>query len=133
MQCHNKFETARQCQLLLITDYKGKDEEKGYLQFLFNINRNWNVFVELVLSTTVNRTNKTRKGLLEHYHSNSPFLRVIVKWLLLQGDTANRSTFLSIGNLGIHLCCCHILVTEITLHYGNTGSCVQLETGKAVA
>ena len=74
-----------------------------------------------------------RKGLLEHYHSNSPFLCVIVKWLLLQGDTANRSTFLSIGNLGIHLCRCHILVTEITLHYGNTCSCVQLETGKAVA
>lgn len=119
--------------MLLITGYKGKDEEKGYLQFLFNINRNWNVFVELVLSTTANRTNKTRKGLLEHYHSNSPFLRVIVKWLLLQGDTANRSTLLGIGNLGIHLCCCHILVTEITLHYGNTCSCVQLETGKAVA
>jgi hypothetical protein len=59
--------------LPLIADYKGKDEEKGYLQFLFNINRNWNVFVELVLSTTANRTNKMRKGLLEHYHSNSPF------------------------------------------------------------
>ena len=113
--------------------YKGKGKEKGYLQFLFNINRNWNVFVELVLSTTANRTNKMRKGLLEHYHSNSPFLRVIVKWLLLQGDAANRSTLLGIGNLGIHLCCCHILVTEITLHYGNTCSCVQLETGKAVA
>ena len=119
--------------MLLIADYKGKGKEKGYLQFIFNINRNWSEFVELVLSTTANRTNKTRKGLLEHYHSNSPFLRVIVKWLLLQGDTANRSTFLSIGNLGIHLCCCHILVTEITLHYGNTGPCVQLETGKAVA
>ena len=74
-----------------------------------------------------------RKGLLEHYHSNSPFLCVIVKWLLLQGDAANRSTLLSIGNLGIHLCRCHILVTEITLHYGNTGSCIELETGKTVA
>lgn len=119
--------------MLLITDYKDKGKEKGDLQFLFNINRNWSVFVELVLSTTTNRTNKMRKGLLEHYHSNSPFLRVIVKWLLLQGDTANRSTFLSIGNLGIHLCRCHILVTEITLHYGNTGSCIELETGKTVA
>ena len=59
MQCHNKFETARQCQLLLITDYKGKGKEKGNLQFLFNINGNWNVFVELVLSTPTNRTNKT--------------------------------------------------------------------------
>ena len=119
--------------MLLIAGYKGKGKEKGYLQFLLNINRNWNEFVELVLSTTANRTNKTRKGLLEHYHSNSPFLSVIVKRLLLQGDTANRSTFLCIGNLGIHLCRCHILVTEITLHYGNTGPCVQLETGKAVA
>jgi len=119
--------------LLLITDYKDKGKEKGNLQFLFNTNRNWSEFVGLVLSTTTNRTNKTRKGLLEHYHSNSPFLRVIVKWLLLQGDTANRSTFLSIGNLGIHFCCCHILVTEITLHYGNTGPCIELETGKAVA
>lgn len=119
--------------MLLITAYKGKGREKGYLQFFFNINRNWSEFVGLVLSTTTYRTNKTRKGLLEHYHSNSPFLRVIVKWLLLQGDTANRSTFLSIGNLGIHLCRCHILVTEITLHYGNTGSCIELETGKAVA
>ena len=119
--------------MLLITDYKGKDEEKGYLQFLLNINRNWNEFVRLVLFTTTNRTNKMRKGLLEHNLSNSPFLRVIAKWLLLQGDTANRSTLLGIGNLGIHLCCCHILVTEITLHYGNTCSCVQLETGKAVA
>ena len=118
---------------MLISNYKGKGKEKGYLQFLFNTNGNWNVFVELVLSTTVNRTNKMRKGLLEHYHSNSPFLRVIVKWLLLQGDTANRSTLLGIGNLGIHLCCCHILVTEITLHYSNTGSCIELETGKAVA
>jgi len=53
--------------LLLITGYKGKDEEKGYLQFLFNINRNWNVFVELVLSVTANRTNKNGKGLLEHF------------------------------------------------------------------
>ena len=70
---------------------------------------------------------------MEHYHSNSPFLRVIVKWLLLQGDTANRSTLLSIGNLGIHLCRCHILVTEITLHNRNTGSSIKLETGKAVA
>ena len=111
--------------MLLITDYKGKGKEKGYLQFLLNINRNWNEFVELVLSTTTNRTNKMRKGLL--------FRIFFVKRLLLQGDTANRSTFLSIGNLGIHLCCCHILVTEITLHYGNTCSCVQLETGKAVA
>ena len=119
--------------MLLISDYKDKGKEKGYLQFLLNINRNWNEFVGLVLSTTTNRTNKMRKGLLEHYHSNSPFLRVIVKWLLLQGDTANRSTLLSIGNLGIHLCRCHILVTEITLHYGNTGPCIELETGKAVA
>ena len=119
--------------MLPIADYKGKDEEKGYLQFLFNINRNWNEFVGLVLFTTTNRTNKMRKGLLEPNYSNSPFLSVIVKWLLLQGDTANRSTFLSIGNLGIHLCRCHILVTEITLHYGNTGSCIELETGKAVA
>lgn len=117
----------------LITDYKDKGKEKGNLQFLFNTNRNWKEFVGLVLSTTANRTNKTRKGLLEHYHSNSPFLCVIVKWLLLQGDAANRSTLLSIGNLGIHLCRCHILVTEITLHYGNTGSCIELETGKAVA
>ena len=119
--------------MLLIADYKGKGKEKGYLQFLLNINRNWNEFVGLVLSMTANRTNKKRKGLLEHYNSNSPFLRVIVKWLLLQGYTANRSTFLSIGNLGIHLCRCHILVTEITLHYGNTGSCIELETGKTVA
>ena len=118
--------------MLLIADYKGKDEEEGCLQFLFNINRNWNVFVGLVLSTTTNRTNKMRKGLLEHYHPNSPFLRVIVKWLLLQGDAANRSTLLGIRNLGIHLCRCHILMTEITLHYGNTGPCVQLETGKAM-
>ena len=119
--------------MLLITGYKGKGKEKGNLQFLFNINRNWNVFVGLVLSTTANRTNKTRKGLLELNYSNSPFLRVVVKWLLLQGDAANRSTLLGIGNLGIHLCRCHILVTEITLHYGNTGSCIELETGKAVA
>jgi hypothetical protein len=47
--------------------------EKGYLQFLFNINRNWNEFIGLVLSTTANRTNKTRKGLLEPNYSNSPF------------------------------------------------------------
>ena len=119
--------------MLLITGYKGKGKEKGYLQLILNINRNWNEFVELVLSMTANRTNETRNGLLEHYHSNSPLLRVIVKWLLLQGDTANRSTLLCIGNLGVHLCRCHILVTEITLHYGNTGSCIQLETGKAVA
>ena len=119
--------------MLLIVGYKGKGKEKGYLQFLFNINRNWNVFVELVLSTTTNRTNKMRKGLLEPNYSNSPFLCIIVKWLLLQGDAANRSTFLSIGNLGIHLCRCHILVTEITLHDHNTCPCVQLETGKAVA
>ena len=118
---------------MLIADYKGKGKEKGYLQFLFNTNGNWNIFVELVLSTTTNRTNKMRKGLLEHNLSNNPFLRVIVKWLLLQGDAANRSTLLCIRNLGIHLCCCHILVTKITLHYGNTCSCVQLETGKAVA
>lgn len=119
--------------MLLITDYKDKGKEKGNLQFLFNIYRNWNEFVGLVLSTTANRTNKMRKGLLELNYSNSPFLRVIFKWLLLQGDTANRSTLLGIGNLGIHLCRCHILVTEITLHYGNTGSCIELETGKAVA
>ena len=119
--------------MLLIADYKGKGKEKGNLQFLFNINRNWSKFVGLVLSTTTNRTNKTRKGLLEPNYSNSPFLRVVVKWLLLQGDAANRSTLLGIGNLGIHLCRCHILVTEITLHYGNTGSCIELETGKAVA
>jgi hypothetical protein len=87
--------------LLLITGYKGKGKEKGNLQFLFNINRNWNVFVELVLSMTANRTNKMRKGLLELNYSNSPFLSVIVKRLLLQGDAVNRSTLLSIGNLGI--------------------------------
>ena len=115
----------------LIADYKGKDEEKGYLQFLFNINRNWNVFVELVLSTTTNRTNKMRKGLLEHNLSNSP--QQMKVFLFLQRNAANRSTLLGIGNLGIHLCCCHILVTEITLHNRNTCSCVQLETGKAVA
>lgn len=74
-----------------------------------------------------------RKGLLEPYHSNSPFLRVIVKRLLSQRNAANRSTFLSIGNLGIHFCRCHILVTEITLHNRNTCSCIELETGKAVA
>ena len=108
-------------------------KKRDILQFLLNINRNWNEFVELVLSTTANRTNKMRKGLLEHYHSNSPFMSVIVKSLLLQGDTANRSTLLGIGNLGIHLCRCHILVTEITLHNHNTCSCVQQETGKAVA
>ena len=119
--------------MLLITGYKGKDEEKEYLQFLFNINRNWNVFVELVLSTTANRTNKMRKGLLELNYSNIPFPYIIVKRLLSQRNAANRSTFLSIGNLGIHLCRCHILVTEITLHYGNTGSCIELETGKTVA
>ena len=119
--------------MLLITDYKGKGKEKGNLQFLFNINRNWNVFVGLVLSTTANRTNKTKKGLLEHYLSNSPQKTKVMLLLFLQRNTANRSTLLSIGNLGIHLCRCHILVTEITLHYGNTGSCVQLETGKAVA
>ena len=61
------------------------------------------------------------------------FRCIIVKRLLSQRDAANRSTLLCIGNLGIHLCSCHILVTEITLHYGNTCSCVQLETGKAVA
>ena len=61
------------------------------------------------------------------------FRCIIVKWLLSQRNAANRSTFLCIGNLGIHLCRCHILVTEITLHYGNTGSCIELETGKAVA
>ena len=72
-----------------------------------------------------------RKGLLEHNLSNSP--QQMKVFLFLQGDTANRSTFLCIGNLGIHLCCCHILVTEITLHYGNTGSCIKLETGKTVA
>ncbi|RGR94920.1 hypothetical protein DWY20_09460 [Phocaeicola coprocola] len=52
---------------MLITGYKGKGKEKGYLQFLLNINRNWNEFVGLVLSTTANRTNKMRKGLLEHF------------------------------------------------------------------
>ncbi len=119
--------------MLLITDYKDKGKEKGNLQFLFNTNRNWNEFVGLVLSTTANRTNKMRKGLLKPNYSNSPFPYIIVKRLLLQGDTANRSTFLCIGNLGIHLCRCYILVTEITLHYGNTGSCIELETGKTVA
>ena len=117
--------------MLLITDYKDKGKEKGYLQFLLNINRNWNEFVELVLSTTANRTNKMRKGLLEHNLSNSP--QQMKVFLFLQRNAANRSTLLCIGNLGIHLCCCHILVTEITLHYGNTGSCIELETGKAVA
>lgn len=117
--------------MLLIVGYKGKGKEKGYLQFLFNINRNWNVFVELVLSTTANRTNKMRKGLLEYNLSNSP--QQMKVFLFLQRNAANRSTLLGIGNLGIHFCCCHILVTEITLHYGNTGPCVQLETGKAVA
>ena len=119
--------------MLLIADYKGKDEEKGYLQFLFNINRNWNVFVGLVLSTTANRTNKMEKGLLEHYLSNSPLQTKVMLLLFLQRNAANRSTFLCIGYFGIHLCCCHILMTEITLYYGNTCSCVQLETGKAVA
>ena len=61
------------------------------------------------------------------------FRCIIVKRLLSQRNAANRSTFLSIGNLGIHLCCCHILVAEITLHNRNTCSCVQLETGKTVA
>ena len=116
--------------MLLITGYKGKGKEKGYLQLILNINRNWNEFVELVLSTTANRTNKMRKGLLEHNLSNSP--QQMKVFLFLQRNAANRSTFLSIGNLGIHLCRCHILVTEITLHYGNTGSCIKLETGKAV-
>ena len=119
--------------MLLIAGYKGKGKEKGYLQLLLNINRNWNEFVELVLSTTANRTNKMRKGLLELNYSNSPFPYIIVKRLLSQRNAANRSTLLGIGNLGIHLCCCHILVTEITLHNRNTCSCVQLETGKAVA
>ena len=93
------------------------------------------IIVKRLLSQrdAANRSTLLCIGLLEHYHSNSPFLRVIVKGLLLQGDAANRSTFLCIGNLGIHLCCCHILVTEITLHNRNTCSCVQLETGKAVA
>lgn len=117
--------------MLLITGYKGKGKEKGNLQFLLNINRNWNKFVELVLSMTANRTNKMRKGLQEHNLSNSP--QQMKVFLFLQRNAANRSTLLGIGNLGIHLCCCHILVTEITLHYGNTCSCVQLETGKAVA
>jgi len=76
---------------------------------------------------------KRIKGLLEYNLSNSPFLRIVVKWLLPQCNTAHRSTLLSIGNLCIHLCCSHILVTEITLHNRNTCSCVQLETGKAVA
>ena len=116
--------------MLLIADNKGKGKEKGYLQFLLNINRNWNEFVELVLSTTANRTNKMRKGLLEHNLSNSP--QQMKVFLFLQRNAANRSTLLGIGNLGIHLCRCHILVTEITLHYGNTGSCIKLETGKAV-
>ena len=58
---------------------------------------------------------------------------IIAKRLLSQRNAANRSTFLSIGNLGIHFCRCHILMTEITLHNHNTCSCVQLETGKAVA
>ena len=119
--------------MLLIADNKGKDEEKGYLQFLLNINRNWNEFVRLVLFTTTNRTNKMRKGLLEHNLSNSPFLRVIAKWLLLQGDTANRSTLLGIGDLGIEHSWCHILVPEISLPHRTPCSCVQLETGKAVA
>lgn len=61
------------------------------------------------------------------------FRCIIVKWLLSQRNAANRSTFLCIGNLGIHFCRCHILVTEITLHNRNTCSCVQLETGKTVA
>ena len=61
------------------------------------------------------------------------FRCIIVKRLFSQRNAANRSTFLSIGNLGIHFCRCHILVTEITLHNRNTCSCVQLETGKAVA
>jgi len=72
-----------------------------------------------------------RKGLLEYNLSNSP--QQMKVFLFLQRNAANRSTLLGIGNLGIHFCCCHILVTEITLHYGNTGPCVQLETGKAVA
>lgn len=61
------------------------------------------------------------------------FRCIIVKRLLSQRNAANRSTLLSIGNLGIHFCRCHILVTEITLHNRNTCACVQLETGKAVA
>ena len=61
------------------------------------------------------------------------FRCIIVKRLLSQRNAANRSTFLSIRNFGIHLCRCHILVTEITLYNRNTCSCVQLETGKAVA
>ena len=117
--------------MLLITDYKGKDEEKGYLQFLFNINRNWNVFVELVLSTTANRTNKMRKGLLEHNLSNSP--QQMKVFLFLQRNAANRSTLLGIGNLGIDLCCSNIFMTEVTLHHHNACSCVELETGEAVS
>ena len=61
------------------------------------------------------------------------FRCIIVKRLLSQRNAANRSTLLCIGNLGIHFCRCHILMTEITLHNHNTCSCVQLETGKAVA
>ena len=77
-----------------------------------------------------NRTNKMRKGLLEDNLSNSPQQMKVL--LFLQRNAANRSTLLCIGNLGINLCRCYILVAEITLHYGNTCPCVQLETGKAV-
>jgi len=98
-----------------------------------NTNRFLWAFVKLVLSRTTNRTNKTRKGLLEYNLSNSHFLRIVVNRLLLQCNAANRSTFLCIRNLGIDLSCRYIFVTEITLHYSNTGPCVQLETGKAVA
>ena len=61
------------------------------------------------------------------------FRCIIVKRLLSQRNAANRGTFLCIGNLGIHFCRCHILMTEITLHNRYTCPCVQLETGKAVA
>ena len=56
-----------------------------------------------------------------------------VVWeLFLQCDAAHRSTLLSIGNLGIDLCCRNIFMTEVTLHHHNACSCVELETGEAV-
>ena len=61
------------------------------------------------------------------------FRCIIVKRLLSQRNAANRSTLLSIGNLGIDLCCRNILMTEVTLHHHNACSCVELETGEAVS
>lgn len=127
------LETARQCLLSLIVGRKGKGEGMGILQKSPNINSFYGLLSDWFYSE-LQREPRKRKKDCRNYVAPTVLLQVDFRLVsLFQCDAAYRGTFLCIGNFGVHLCRCHILVTEITLHYGNACPCVQLETGKAVA